>query len=77
MDGTEKRMQLAFLQLFLELFNFLLKLAEQCILWIFINSSFVFDVLGPVGISQSADCLIIVVVCWANVCTLRYTKEFI
>lgn len=62
--------EVTFLKLFLQLFDFFLKLAEQSILWVLIDSRFVFNVLGAVGIPQGADSFIIIIICWPNICTL-------
>lgn len=68
---SNKDSDITLLQFFLKLLNFFLKLAKQGIFRVFIDSSLVLDVLGTVGISQSANSFIIIVVCRANVCTLR------
>lgn len=73
--NTRRKGNLTFFQFFLKLFNFFLKLAEQSILGIFINPGLVLYVLGSVCIPESADSLIVVVVCRSNVCTLRHTED--
>lgn len=67
--------EVTFLQLFFKLFNFFLKLTEQGILGIFINSGLILDVFGTVGISECADSLIIIIVCRTNICTLLHKKK--
>ena len=64
-----------FFQFFLELFNFLLKLAQQCILGVHINSGLILDIFGTVSITESADGFIVVVICWADVCTLQSNRS--
>lgn len=72
--NTRGKESLTFFQLFLKLFNFFLELAEHSILGILINPSLVLYVLGSVCIPESADGLIVVVVCWSNVCTLQHVE---
>ena len=62
-----------FLQLLLELFDLLLELAQQCVLWVLVDAGLVLDVLGPVGIPQRTDGLVIVVICRPDVGTLADT----
>lgn len=73
--NTRGKESLTFFQFFLKLFNFFLELAEHSILGILINPGLVLYVLGSVCISESADGLIIVVVCWSNVCTLQHVDD--
>lgn len=72
--NTRGKESLTFFQFFLKLFNFLLELAEHSILGILINPGLVLYVLGSVCIPESADGLIVVVVCWSDVCTLRHME---
>lgn len=64
-----------FLQLFLELFDLLLKLAQECVFGVFIYSRFILDVLRTVSVAQGADGLVVVVVCWSDVCTLKKKQQ--
>lgn len=72
--NTRGKESLTFFQLFLKLFNFFLELAEHSILGILINPGLVLYVLGSVCIPESADGLIVVVVCWSDVCTLQHME---
>lgn len=60
-----------FFQFFLELFNFLLKLAQQCVLGVLVNSGLILNIFGTVGVTESTDGLVVVVICGADVCTLQ------
>lgn len=71
-DMTQlKLMRCTFFQFFLEIFNFLLKLTQQCILGVLINPGLILDVFGTVGVTECTDGFIVVVICWADVCTLQ------
>lgn len=72
--NTRGKESLTFFQFFLKLFNFFLELAEHSILGILINPGLVLYVLGSVCIPESADGLIVVIVCWSNVCTLWHVE---
>lgn len=49
------------LELSLKLLDFLLKFPKQRVFGIFVDTSSVLDVLGAIGISQRANCFIVVV----------------
>lgn len=60
-----------FLQFFLELIDLLLKLAQHGVFRVFIDSGLIPDVLCTVSIAQGADGLVVIVICWSNVCALK------
>jgi len=62
------------LQLFLESLHLFLQLPQQSILWILVDTCFVFNVLCSVCIAQRADRLIIVVVGGTQICHLATTR---
>jgi len=64
----------AILQLFLQSFHLLLQLPKQSIFWILINARLVLYILRPVGITQGADRLVVVVVGGTQVCHLAWHK---
>lgn len=59
-----------FFQFFFQVLYLLLKLSQQSVLGIFVDSGFVLDVFSSVSVAQGANGLIVVVVCRAYVCTL-------
>lgn len=63
-----------FVQLFTEFFDLLLELSQQCVLWILIDLGFVLDILSSVGIAESANGLIVVVISWSYVGNLKFTS---
>lgn len=61
-----------FLQLFSEFFDLLLELSQQSVLWILIDLGFVLDILSSVGIAESTNGLIVVVISWSYVGNLKF-----
>lgn len=59
-----------FFQFLFQLLDLFLKLPQQSILWILVDSGFVLDVFSPVSVAQGTDGLIVVVVRRADICTL-------
>lgn len=61
-----------FLQLFTEFFDLLLELSQQCVLWILIDLGLVLDILSSVGVAESTNGLIVVVISWSYVGNLKF-----
>lgn len=58
-------------QLLFEILQLFLVLPQKSILRIFIDNSFIFNVLGPIGVPKGADWFIEIVICRADIGNLQ------
>lgn len=56
------------LQQFFEFFDLFRVLFEQGVFGVFVDFGLVFDVLGTRGVTQSAQCLVVIIVGWTDCC---------